>query len=59
MNGEVEPTGRKQAQAVRQLGRDRALAALHGAEHPVMLVDRIGQLVMLLLGDDRVVDQLR
>ena len=52
MNGAVEPTQR--ANAAEAVG-DRTLRAGQRAGHPVV-VDRIGQLAVLLLGHQRIFD---
>jgi hypothetical protein len=52
------PNRRKQRQARAQPRGDRPLAACQRVQHPLMLLDRIGQLAMLLLGEAGVVDEL-
>ena len=41
--------GREEGEAFAETGADRALAARQAVRHPVVLVDRIGQLAVLLL----------
>ncbi len=50
--------GGEEGEAARKTRLDSALAARQRVEHPIVLVDRIGQLVMLLKGEDAVVDDL-
>ena len=48
--------GREEGEAFTETRADRALAAGQAVGHPVVLVDRIGQLAVLVLGDQRIVD---
>src|SRR3546814_718374 len=50
--------GGEERQTGRQLGVDRSLAAGQRAVHPLVLIDRIGQLAVLFGGDEAVVDDL-
>ena len=51
--------GREEGEASPRRRADRALAARQAVRHPVVLIDRVGQLAVLFLGEKRVVDDLR
>src|SRR5205085_8218205 len=47
---------REEGEALAEARADRTLAACQAVTHPVMLVDRVGQLAVLVLSDERVID---
>ena len=46
----------EEGEAFAEAGADRALRAAEAARDPLMLVDRVGQLAVLVLRDERVLD---
>ena len=57
-NGAVEPTVARKARPLDSFAVIAPWLRASEFEHPVVLVDRVGQLVVLLLGEQAVVDDL-